>query len=223
MTTTPPAPRRFTAWPLLITACGLLGIVAILFESRPDNGGDFDYPFTADDLADVDPTAFRIAGVLGYLLVLLLIATVAVWKHRVERRFTGSIGATVVSLGVVATAALVALSFGWRGAIGDYFPGGPEDNLYDTEGLYNYWVLVDFSPYIAFMPLLASAYGLTWMAFAERLVSRGLGAAAGIAATLLLLAVVVLGVPGLPFGILLALVPAGIWLALGRSTITQAG
>jgi hypothetical protein len=218
----PATTRRFTAWPLLISACGLLGLVAILLESRPDNSSDFKHPFTAAALADVDPVPYRISCLLGYLLVLLLLATAAVWRQRVERRFTGSVGAAAVTLGVAATAALVALSFGWRGAVGDYFPGGPEDTYYDTEGLYNYFILTDFSPYIAFVPLLGSAYGLAWMAFAERLVSRGLGAAAGLVATGLLLAVAVTGVPGLPFAIVLALVVAGVWLAFGRSAITQA-
>lgn len=212
--------RRFTAWPLLISASGALGLLSILMENRPDNSEDFDYPFTSAALAEVDVTPYRISCLLGYALAVLLLVTAAVWKHRVERRFTGSIGATVVSLGVVATAGLVALSFGWRGAVGDYFPGGPEDGTYDTEGLYNYFILTDFSPYIAFVPLLASAFGLAWMAFAERLVSRGLGAAAGLVATALLVAVAVTGVPGLPFAIVLGLVVAGIWLAVGRSPIT---
>lgn len=215
-------PRRFTAWPLLITACGVIGVAALFGESRPDaTGTDFDYPVTADDAAALDHLPFRISGVLGYLLVLLMLVTAAVWRHRVERRFDGSIGATMVSLGVIASAALVALSYGWRGAIGNYFPGGGEDDTYDTEALYTYYIMNDFSAYIAFVPLLVSAFGLTWMAFHERLVSRVLGAAAGVLAAALLLAVVATGVPGLPAMILLGLAVAGVWLAVGNSAITR--
>lgn len=126
-----------------------------------------------------------------------------------------------MTFGLVATAALTTLAFGWRGALGDYLPGGPEENTYDTEGLCNYYVMNDFSPYIAFVPLLGAAYGLTWMAFREGLVSKPLGGLAGLLATVLLLAVVVTGVPGLPALILVALVIGGIWLAVGRSPITQ--
>lgn len=228
-TSTPavPAPdrttvRRFAAWPLLITACGVLGVVALFGESRPDaSGTDFDYPVTADAATALDHLPFRISGVLGYLLVLLMLVTAAVWRHRVERRFDGSIGATLVSIGVIASAALVALTYGWRGAIGNYFPGGGEDDSYDAEALYIYYVMNDFSAYVAFVPLLASAFGLTWMAFHERLVSRVLGAVAGLFAAALLLAVVVTGVPGLPAMILAGLVVAGLWLAVGNSAITQ--
>jgi hypothetical protein len=217
----PTARRRFTAWPLLITLCGVLGIVALLLEGRPDSSADFDYPITAADIPGVDWVGYRISGALGYLLALVLIATAAVWKHRVERRFPGSVGATVVGYGVLATSGLVALTYGWRGALGNYLPGALEEDTYDTEGLYNYFVMNDFSPYIAFVPLLASAYGLAWMAFREHLVSRGLGACAGLLATALLLATWGLGVPGLPAMILVGLAVAGIWLAVGRSTITM--
>ncbi len=230
-TTVPPAPAapgatrpagaRFTAWPLLITACGVLGLAALLLEGRPDGSSDFDYPVTAEDVLGVDHLPYRLSGALGYLLAILLLVTAAVWRHRVERRFTGSVGATVVGYGVVATAAIVTLTYGWRGAVGDYFPGGPEEDTYDTEGLYNYFILTDFSPYIAFVPLLASAYGLAWMAFRERLVSRGLGGASAAAASLLLLAVFVTGVPGLPALILAGLAVAGLWLAFGRSPVTS--
>lgn len=231
MTTTSPltagtpaltGPRRFTAWPLLITLSGVLGIVALFLEGRPDSSRDFDYPVTAEDILDVDWLPYRLSGAIGYLLVLVLIVTVAVWKHRVEHRFPGSVGATVVGYGVLATSGLVALTYGWRGSLGNYLPGAMEEDTYDTDGLYTYFVMNDFSPYIAFVPLLASAYGLAWMAFREHLVSRSLGGCAGLLATALLLATWGLGVPGLPAMILVGLIVAGVWLAVGRSTITMA-
>ena len=221
----PPAAEQraggFTAWPLLITLCGVLGVVALLLEGRPDSSGDFDYPVTADDVLGVDHLPYRLSGAIGYVVALLLLVTAAVWRHRVERRFPGSVGATVVSYGVVATAAITTLAYGWRGAVGNYLPGAVEEDTYDTEGLYNYFILTDFSPYIAFIPLLASAYGLAWMAFRERLVSRGLGALSALLATALLAATFITGVPGLPSMIIVGLVVAGIWLAVGRSAITS--
>jgi hypothetical protein len=213
--------RRFTAWPLLASLTGLLGLVSLFSEARPDGTSDFDYPVTAEDAVSVSNEIFRVAGVAGYVTALLLLVFAAVWHQRVGRRFTGSIGATMVTFSLVATAALVTLAFGWRGALGNYLPGGPEENTYDTEGLYNYFVMNDFSPYIAFVPLLGAAYGLAWMAVRESLVSKPLGVGAGLVATALLLAVGITGVPGLPAIILVAVVVAGIWLAVGRSAITQ--
>ncbi|WP_435769975.1 hypothetical protein [Nocardioides sp. SYSU DS0651] len=223
-TIAPATPQRaggFTAWPLLISLCGLLGVAALLLEGRPDASGDFDYPVTAEDVVGIDHLPYRLSGAIGYVVAILLLVTAAVWRHRVERRFPGSVGATVVSYGVVATAAITTLAYGWRGAVGNYFPGAAEEDTYDTEGLYNYYILTDFSPYIAFIPLVASAYGLAWMAFRERLVSRGLGALAAVLATALLGAAFVTGVPGLPSMIIVGLVVAGIWLAFGRSPITS--
>ena len=59
------------------------------------------------------------------------------------------------------------------------------------------------------------------MAFADRIVSRLLGGVAGLVAVLLLGAVVVTGVPGLPAIVLVGVIVAGVWLAVGRSAITQ--
>ncbi|WGX95968.1 hypothetical protein [Nocardioides sp. L-11A] len=212
----------FTAWPLLISLCGLLGVIALFLEGRPDGNGDFDYPVTAEDVLGLDHVPYRLSGAVGYVLALLLIAAAVLWRHRVERRFPGSSGATAVSYGVLATAALVTLTYGWRGAVGNYLPTGAEGDTYDAAGVYSYYIMTDFSPYIAFIPLLASAYGLAWMAFRERLVSRGLGALSALLASALLVAVFVTGVPGLPSMIIVGLIVAGIWLALGRSPITAA-
>lgn len=74
----------------------------------------------------------------------------------------------------------MTLAYGWRASLGNYLPDASEQDAYDLDGLYNYYVMNDFSAYIAFIPLVAAAFGLAWMAFAEGLVSRGLGASAGL-------------------------------------------
>ena len=212
--------RRFTAWPLWISFTGALGLVALLLEERPDGDGDFGRAVTAEDAIGVGHELFRVSGVLGYLTALSLLVLAALWHQRVSRRFPSSVASHLITFSGIATAALATLAFGWRGALGDYLPGGPEEGTYDTEGLYTYYVMNDFSPYIAFVPLLGACYGLAWMAFGDRIVSRALGSVAGAVATALLLAVAVTGVPGLPAVVLLGLVVAGIWLAVGRSAIT---
>lgn len=215
-------PRRFAAWPLLITLCGLIGVAALFSDARVDGDRDYDYPVTADAVLGLGHESFRIAGVLGYILALLLLLTAVVWKHQVERRFPSSRGATLVTYGVLACSALVALTYGWRGALGNYMPGGSEADTYDADGLYTYYIMNDFSPFIAFVPLLAAAFGLTWMAFGDRIVSRGLGAASALFAVAMLAATFVTGVPGLPALIVVALIITGVWLAFGRSAITRA-
>lgn len=210
--------RRFVGWPLWISVAGLLGLAALFSETRPDlNGSDFDYPVTAEDVAGLDHLPFRIAGLLGYLTAIVMLVAAAVWTRRVVRRHPDSLGAPLVASAVVASAGLTALTFGWRGALGNYLPGAVEENTYDADGLYGYYVMNDFSPYIAMVPLLAAAFGLAWMAFAERLISRPLGACAGVLGTALLAATAITGVPGLPAMVLAGLVVAGPWLAFGRS------
>ncbi|WP_243056514.1 hypothetical protein [Nocardioides sp. SR21] len=219
----PASQRRFTAWPLLASATGVLGLVALFSETRVDaNGTDYDHPVTAEAAAALSHEAFRLAGILGYLAALGLLVLAAVWHQRVARHFPASTGAHLVTFSAVATSALVTLAFGWRGALGNYLPGGGEHGTYDDQGLYAYYMMNDFSPYIAFVPLLGACFGLAWMAFGDRLVSRVLGAVAGVFAAALLGAVAVAGVPGLPAMVLLGLVVAGIWLAVGRSPITTA-
>ena len=115
--------RAFVAWPLLATATGVLGLVSLFCESRPDNGSDYDYPVTADEAVSVGHELFRVAGVGGYVCAILLLVFAAVWHQRVGRRFTESTGASLVTFSLVATAALVTLAFGWRGALGNYLDG----------------------------------------------------------------------------------------------------
>lgn len=217
----PPAPApRFRAWPLWATAAGVLGLFSSLVtDTRAGDASDPDYTVTAADMAVLDHVMNRIGGTTGYVTVALLIVFAAVWHRRVSQRFTWSLGAPVVTFGLVASAAALTLAYGWKGALGIYLNGASEQGSYDDAGLYVYYMMSDFSPYIGWFPVTVAAAGLAWMAFRERLVSRGLGVCAGLLAVLVLGAVVVTGVPGLPFFAALGLVVGGIWLAVGRSPI----
>ena len=82
-------------------------------------------------------------------------------------------------------------------------------------------MLNDFSPFIGWLGVLVALLGLSWMAFREGLVSRGLGVVTGLIGGGTLVAVGVLGVPGLPFTALVGLLIAGVWLAVGRSRVTE--
>lgn len=219
---TPRATRRFTAWPLWIALAGLLGLISTVgADERIDSSSDYDYPITVEAIPGLDHVAFRIGGLTGYLTVIALLVAAAVWRQKVERRHPWSLGANLVTIGIVAAAGALTLVYGWKGALGNYLHGAAEENTYDDQGLYVLYMIHDFGPYFAWVPVLASAFGLAYMAFRDELVSKVLGAGAGLMAAGLLIAVAVTGVPGLPAMIALGIVICGIWLAVGRSPITQ--
>lgn len=218
----PRTARRFTAWPLWIALAGVLGVISTVgADERIDASSDYDYPITAEAIPALDHMPFRVGGLTGYLTVIALLVAAAVWRQQVERRHPWSLGANLVTFGIVASAGGLALVYGWKGALGNYLHGAAEANTYDDQGLYMLYMINDFGPYFAWVPVLASALGLAYMAFREELVSKILGAGAGIMAAALLIAVAVTGVPGLPAMIALGIVICGVWLAVGRSPITQ--
>lgn len=218
----PTTTSRMRAWPLWATAAGVLGLVAtVVTDARAGDTSDPDYMVTVKDIAALDHEWFRVGGMVGYVCVAALLVLAAVWHRRVAQRFSWSLGAPVVTFGLVASAAALTLAYGWKGALGNYLHGALEEGTYDDEGLYTYYVMNDFSPYIGWLPVTVALGGLAWMAFRERLVSRGLGAFAGFMALALYAVVGITGVPGLPFLAALCLVVVGIWLAFGRSPIVR--
>jgi hypothetical protein len=226
MTVDDPSPARsrsrFTAWPLWGAAAGVFGFAAtIVLDTRAGEPQNLEYTVTVRDMADLAPTMFRWGSFAGFLSVITLIVFAAVWHRRVVQRFPGSLGAPVVGYGALVSAAALSLAYGWKGALGNYLHGAMEEGTYDDQGLYVYYMLNDFSPFIGWLGMLGGLLGLVWMSFGEGLVSRGLGAVTGLISVGALLAVAVTGVPGLPFAALVGLLIAGVWLAVGRSAITQ--
>ena len=209
------------SWPWWGAAAGALGFAAtVLTDSRPPNESRIaDYTVQPEDVLTTNQSSFFVSMVLGYTTVVLLLVFAASWRRHVERRAVASTAAGVVTLGLTACAGALALAYGWRGALGDYLPGGIDEGAYDVDGLWVYFMLNDFAPYIAWMPLLAVAAAIGWMAFRERSLPRWIG---GLNLAYLLLiggAVVGTGVPGLP-GTLgqLVLAVTGAGLALSRRT-----
>lgn len=217
-----PSPSRFTAWPLWATLGGALGIVStVITDKRAGDTSNMDYTVSVKDIAPLDHELFRIGGLTGYVCVAVLLIFAAIWHRRVAQRFSWSLGAPIVTFGLVASAAALTLAYGWKGALGNYLHGAAEAGVYDDEGLYTYYVMNDFSPYIGWFPILVAAGGLAWMAFREGLISKGLGACSGLLVVLAVGAVAITGVPGLPFVSMIGLAIGGVWLAVGRSAITR--
>ena len=229
MTTTAPAPvRRDRLWPIWGAVAGLLGFTAtVLTDTRPtseleaaDRGEQFVVdPSVMDELT-------RMPNYLGFLIgfaaVAALVVFAAAWRARVERRHTRSIAAAVVSGGVLVSAAGLALAYGWKGALANYGYDGPERGLFEDDGLFVYYMLTDFGPYIPWLGVLIVAGAFAWLAWRERLVSRILGTFSAVYVLLVVGGYVVMGVPGLAgpaTGLWLAI--ASIWLAVGRSRVTE--
>lgn len=218
--------RGFTAWPLWAVAAGIAGSIGtIATDLRPPaeqeawKNGD-DYTVTAADMASLDPTLGRVGFIAGLIAIIALLILYAAWRRHVERRFAESTAVYVVSAGFLATAAALLLGYGWRGALANYL--GPEAGYYEADGLFIYYMLTDFGAYLPWFGVLVAAAALGWMAWMEHTVSRGLGTVSALMAIGLFAAVIITGVPGLPGALMpIWLAVAGVWLAVGRSRITE--
>ncbi|MFN3600946.1 MAG: hypothetical protein ACK4UY_06095 [Dietzia sp.] len=217
---------RFTAWPLWAVLSGVAGTIGtVATDLRPDAETEaiadgVDHVVVPADMIGLDPTLARIGFLAGLVSILALIFFAAAWRRHVETLAIRSTAAFAVSIGLIASAGALILGYGWRGALANYL--GPESGLYGEDGLFVYYILTDFGAYIPWTGLIASALALAWMAWIERNVSRILGTFSAVVGIGALGAVVVSGVPGLP-GVFMPfwLAVTGIWLAVGRSPITN--
>ena len=213
--------RARPKWPLIGAAAGLLGYVATLVLDGRTTGGD-DVAISEKLFTDLSPVVYRLSMITGYIVVILLLAFAASWRRRIEPRVPGSTAAHLVPLGLVASAAGLTYGYAWKGALGNYMPGGFEEGLYDTQGLYVYYLLNDFGSFIGWLGVVIAAGAVAWMGLRERTVARWLGVFSVLPVLATTAMVVGMGVPGVPglFGPLW-LVVAGLGLTFGRSTITR--
>ena len=219
---TAPQGRR-AKWPLLASAAGVGGFLAtmVLDGRDPRQAGDT-VELTHDLFTGLDPLTYRLSMVIGYLTVVLLLVLAAVWRRRVEPRFPGSTAAHLVPLGLVSSAAGLTYGYGWKGALGNYMPGGMEEKAFDDTGLYVYYLLNDFGAWIGWLGVVVAAGAFAVLAFRDRAVSRWLGAFALLPVIQTTLMVAGLGVPGVPA--LLGpiwLVVTGLGLYFGKSAVAR--
>lgn len=209
-------------WPLYGAAAGLLGLIATMPLDGRDGVPVEGVRFTAELFDGLNPWVYRASMIVGYLAVVLMLVTAAQWRRRVERRVPDSTAAHLVPLGLVASAAGLTYGYGWKGALGNYIPGGMEDQIFDEQGLGVYFMLNDFGSFIGWLGVVVAAGAVAWMALRERTISRWLGFVALVPVVQTTLMVTVLGVPGVA-GLLapLWLFVTGLGLAFGKSTITR--
>ena len=221
------AVARDRLWPLWGVAAGIAGLTAtVLMDTRPesellaaDEGREF--MMDASYMNELAHTSNYLGFLIGFVAVACLIVFAAAWRSRVEQQHTRSIAASVVTGGLLVSAGGLALAYGWKGALANYGYTGNEFGMFDDPGLYVYYILTDFGPYIPWLGVLVSFAGMAWLAWAERLVSRILGTLLALYVVFIAAAYAVMGVPGLagPLsgGVLAA---ASLWLVVGRSRVT---
>jgi hypothetical protein len=216
------ATGRRSRWPLYGAAAGLLGFVATMPLDGRDGVATDNVKLTHDLFVDLNPAVYRASMIVGYIAVVLLLVTAANWRRRVEHRLPGSTAAHLVPLGLVASAAGLTYGYAWKGALGNYIPGGMEDDYFDDQGLAVYFMLNDFGSFIGWLGVVVAAGAIAYMGLKERTVSRWIGVISVIPVLQTTLMVAGLGVPGVQ-GLL-----AGIWLfvaslglTFGKSTITR--
>lgn len=208
-------------WPLVATATGLLGYAATLVFDGRTTGTD-EVSISETLFTDLNPMVYRASMVTGYVVVALLLVLAAQWRRHVEARVPGSTAAHVVPLGLVASAAGLTYGYGWKGALGNYMPGGMEEGFYDTQGLYVYYLLNDFGAFIGWLGVVVAAGAVAWMGLRERTVARWLGAFSVLPVLAVVLMSGVGGVAGFPALVgPVWLVVLGLGLVFGRHTITR--
>lgn len=215
-----PSERR-SRWPLVASGAGLLGLAATMIL---DGRGNTPEKVVLDTalFESLNPVVYRASMVLGYLAVAMLLLTAAQWRRRVEPRLPGSTAAHLVPLGLVASAAGLTYGYGWKGALGNYMPGGFEDGLYDIDGLAVYYMLADFGAWIGWLGVIVVAAAVAWMGLRERTVSRWIAVVSLVPVVQTTAMVAGLGVAGVP-ALLgpLYLVVLGVGLAFGKSAISR--
>lgn len=214
------ATERRTRWPLYGVAAGVLGFAATMILDGRTQAEDVE--LSHELFVDLNPYVYRASMITGYLAVVLLLVLAANWRRRVEPRVPGSTAAHLVPFGLVASAAGLTYGYGWKGALGNYMPGGLEDNFFDDQGLYVYYMLTDFGSFIGWLGVVAAAGAVAWMALRERTVSRWIGIVSllPVVQTTVMVAIGVPGVPGLLAPVWLVVI--GLGLTLGKkSTITR--
>jgi hypothetical protein len=197
-------------------AAGVLGFAATMILDGRTQAEDVELNHQL--FVDLNPYVYRASMITGYVAVVLLLAMAANWRRRVEPRVPGSTAAHLVPLGLVASAAGLTYGYGWKGALGNYVPGGLEDNFFDDQGLYVYYMLNDFGSFIGWLGVVVAAGAVAWMALRERTVSRWIGIVS-LLPVLQTTVMVAIGIPGVP-GLLAPvwLVVIGLGLTFGKKS-----
>ena len=186
------ASHRWAWWGV---AAGILGVVATILTLVNAPGS----PPTSADMAHLSSGTYHLGGAVGYLAVAALLVTAGAWRARVIPSLAPtSIAARVVADGLTASAAALALGYGWKLAMGLYLPGGANAGQFDRSGLFVYFVLNDFGPFIGWLGVVVAAAAMTVLGLRERGVPRWIGVVSALPVVVVLIASLGAGVAGFP-------------------------
>ena len=204
------ASRRWAWWGV---AAGVLGVISTIVTLV-----NADDP-TPDGVASLDPGLYHLGGAAGYVVVAALLVTAAAWRTRIAGSLPRSIAARVVADGLTASAGALALGYGWKLAMGLYLDGGANAGQFDNNGLFVYYMLNDFGPFIGWLGVVVAAGAMVVLGVRERAVPRWLGFVSVIPVLAVLVVGLGVGVAGFPgiVGPLWMIVAFGA-LALRRTT-----
>jgi hypothetical protein len=183
------ASRRWAWWGV---AAGILGFVGTLVTLV-----NADDP-TVDGITSLDPVTYHVGGSAGYLAVAALLVTAAAWRARVARLVPSNIAARVVADGLTASAGALALGYGWKLAMGLYLDGGLNEGQFDKNGLFVYYMLNDFGPFIGWLGVVVAAGAMVVLGVRQRIVPRWIGYVSVLPVLAVLVNGVGLGVAGFP-------------------------
>jgi hypothetical protein len=204
------ASHRWAWWGVAAGVLGIIGTIVTLVNA--------DDP-TPDGMSSLDPAMYHVGGAAGYLVVAALLVTAAAWRARVARLMPASIAARVVADGLTASAGALALGYGWKLAMGLYLDGGANAGQFDKNGLFVYYMLNDFGPFIGWLGVVVAAGAMVVLGVRMRAVPRWIGFVSVIPVLAVLAIGLGAGVAGFPgiVGPLWMIVTFGA-LALRRTT-----
>jgi hypothetical protein len=183
------ASRRWAWWGVAAGVLGIVGtIVTLVNDTHP----------TPDSVATLDPGLYHLGGAAGYLAVAALLVTAAAWRARVARLTPASIAARVVADGLTASAGALALGYGWKLAMGLYLDGGANAGQFGHDGLFVYFMLNDFGPFIGWLGVVVAAGAMVVLGVKERAVPRWVGFVSVIPVLAVLVVGLGAGVAGFP-------------------------
>lgn len=209
------AGRRST-WALWGSVAGLCGLVTNLFTQPMVT--DEDRVQGAERVVELlGRGGYHVGAVTGVLAGIALLVFAAGFQRWAQRQASDSLALRIVPLALTASAGAMLLAYTVKGQLAVYLDGGINENSYQTDALYTYFLLDDLSGFGAWWGVVVTAGAVAWLAFRDRLVVRWVGALAVLAVLApagFLLLTGLTGFPGVIGPVWLTL--AGIGMALRR-------
>lgn len=198
-------------WPVAGVLTGALGIVTTYMTPMVEEAakaGGVDGVYDALD----DPTPFRIAASVGFLVVLALViwgaGFVKLLHHRTPR---GALGAGIAQAAIAASAGAMIISYGFKAMLAGGIRGGIDAAMYTTTDVAVLQLLVDQSHWLVWIGVAITIGVTAWTSFRYRAVPRWIG---GISAVAALLVFVVTTAFALPY---VAGIVAPVWIVVASA------